>query len=1391
MGFGIGRLLKRIAAPLAAAAVMAATGLCAGALSGADLKADYKLIVFNWDMGLDTYEMNAVAQTADGYIWMGTYSGLIRYDGRTFEYFNFGGEISTVRSLFVDSKDYLWIGTNDSGIYRYDIYTRELVRFTTADGLGSNTIRAICEDDRGRLYIGTAGALTLYEEESGMSVIDIDGLVNVESLDFADGRICAVSASGEVFFAENGRFSDTTLVYPESGVYYTCSAWVNGSLMIGSSAGSVTKYSEDGGTEVICEYEGLGSITCILPYGEDGGCFVCGYGNFGFLAADGVFTSIGNDSFRGSVSDVMTDNQNNVWFVSDKLGVCKLSPNPFENCFSAAGISDNVVNCVLKLGGDIYVGCDNGLVVFDAETKQAKTNSLTEMLNGIRIRHIMEDSKEQLWVSTYGGEGLLCVQPDGSTEWLSETNSIAKGTRFRSTLELSDGTIAAASTMGISFIRDGEVIASLGSEDGLSVPQILTMSERADGTLLCGSDGDGIYIIKNYKLEGKIDELRGLDTPVVLRIVPCKGGHIYVTSNALYFDNGNEVARLTNFPYSNNYDVFNVGGGCLWISSSRGIYIVNEDDLVANGDYEWKLLNRAQGFDTTLTSNAWNYLDADGSYYLCCSDGVRRVSVNEYNEINGEYEVAVNGVTADDETIPPDLELSAFVIPAGASRIVIRPAVLNYSLSNPEVRMFMEGFDTNYVSVLQSDLMPMTYTNLPGGSYKFHVQVLDENTGDVVKETVVDIIKKKAFYENSWFVLLCVAAGCLVVVAITLLIAKLNSVRALQRQIEETQKARDEAEQATKARGRFLANMSHEIRTPINTIMGMNEMILRESDSPSISEYAGNIKNSGKTLLDLVDNVLNYSKIESGKMEIINSEYDLGEMLNYLVNVLRSRSEGKNLEIKLDISPDLPKRMLGDEVKIKQIAANLLTNAAKYTDKGSVTFTVNGKWTDSESYMLHMIVDDTGTGIKPADFARLFDSFTRFDEAKHLTTEGTGLGLSITKQLVDLMHGSINVESNYGVGSRFEVKIPQRVVSRAPIGEFHASHEPAEQTRELFTAPDAKILVVDDNNMNLSVMKLLLKRLECETDLAQSGTQCLEMCREKRYDLILMDHMMPELDGIETLQKLRESDGANSTTQVIVLTANATAGIKSEYIKNGFSDYLSKPVDVGKLERMLLKYLPQSKIHQLTQGERKERKAAAAGSGLIDRNIGLKYCADDEEVYLDVVRSYHEQGQKYMRELPGLFSERNFPQLAIIVHAVKSTSMTIGAAALSELAKQMEGYAKAGDAIQLDVNREKFMSDYELVLKETARMVGADEKPPEQAQSVSRAEYLGLCSSLLEKIRGYENAEAEELLSRLENVTFDGIAENAAEELSAVAAALGDFDYDAAEKKLTELIGSL
>ena len=391
------------------------------------------------------------------------------------------------------------------------------------------------------------------------------------------------------------------------------------------------------------------------------------------------------------------------------------------------------------------------------------------------------------------------------------------------------------------------------------------------------------------------------------------------------------------------------------------------------------------------------------------------------------------------------------------------------------------------------------------------------------------------------------------------------------------------ANTANRSKSIFLANMSHEIRTPINAILGFDEMILRETEEDSTKNYASNIKSSGKTLLALVNEILDFSKIESGKLEIVPVEYDTAMLINDILDMIEFRAGEKDLKINHDIDESIPSILLGDDIRIREVFTNLLTNAVKYTDKGSVTLSVRKISSDDTTVRLHVSVSDTGIGIREEDKEHLWDAFQRLDEKHNRGIEGTGLGLAITYKYIELMGSTLKFDSEYNHGSDFYFDIDQGIIDPKPIGDFEKTrkslHKPVEIYREGFEAPDAHILLVDDVYLNLAVFKGLLKNSHINIDTASSGFEAIEKMRSFTYDLVFLDHMMPEMDGIETLSRIKEDNNiASDGIPVIALTANAISGAQKMYTDHGFSDYLSKPIVSSKLEELLIKYLPPDKI---------------------------------------------------------------------------------------------------------------------------------------------------------------------------------------------------------------------
>lgn len=406
----------------------------------------------------------------------------------------------------------------------------------------------------------------------------------------------------------------------------------------------------------------------------------------------------------------------------------------------------------------------------------------------------------------------------------------------------------------------------------------------------------------------------------------------------------------------------------------------------------------------------------------------------------------------------------------------------------------------------------------------------------------------------------------------------------LQKSQEALKEALVKAEAADRAKSDFLANMSHEIRTPINAVLGLNELIARESTESNIQMYSSNVADAGNALLSLVNDVLDFSKIEAGRMELAPADYELNILLRECKNMLTTKIITKGLAFNIKNNPDIPNSLYGDEVRIRQVLVNLMNNAVKYTESGSITLDVDYEQQDDKHVLLKFSVTDTGIGIREEDLPALFESFKRIDLEHNRKLEGSGLGLNIAKSFIELMGGTIDVSSVYGQGSTFTVHIPQLVKGDNKIGVFNMDNADSKKKKYVasFHAPNAKLLIVDDVPINIKVIKGLIRQTQVNIDAAESGPECLEKMATTKYDLVLLDHMMPNMDGVEVMKRLTEDKThANQDTPIIMLTANAILGAKEEYLELGFAGYLSKPVHPDELEAMIVKNLP-SELVELT-----------------------------------------------------------------------------------------------------------------------------------------------------------------------------------------------------------------
>lgn len=606
-------------------------------------------------------------------------------------------------------------------------------------------------------------------------------------------------------------------------------------------------------------------------------------------------------------------------------------------------------------------------------------------------------------------------------------------------------------------------------------------------------------------------------------------------------------------------------------------------------------------------------------------------------------------------------------------------------------------------------------------------------------------------------------SGAILAVGLIILLffAGMNTIHEIWQMEREKQKAL----LASESKGKFLANMSHEIRTPINAILGMNAMILRESQEQNIKEYAIDIQNASQSLLALINDILDFSKIESGKMELLPIEYDFSSMIHDIMNMISMKAEAKELTMDLYVDEKLPSRLWGDDVRIRQILVNLLNNAVKYTEKGGVTLNISGE-TREDTAILKFIVEDTGIGIKEEDIDKLFKEFERIEEGRNRNIEGTGLGMSIAIQMLELMGSQLQVESVYGKGTKFSFHLEQKIVDSEPIGNLE------ERIREqvqgysynaTFTAPEAQVLVVDDNAVNRKVFVNLLKETKVKIDEACGGQECLDMISEKAYDIIFLDHMMPEMDGIETLHHMQEDKNhLCCDTPVIALTANAIAGAKEMYLSEGFDGFVPKPINPEKLEKMLVEKLPENKIVY----EKKKKTENLRETVIIDLpdvdGMDWEYAllhTKDINVLKATIKDYYHLIDMEAEELEGYFRQiekteetellrEMIRQYRVKVHSMKSSAAMIGALSLSGVAKMLE-YAARDERKDVIINVTPVFLEQWRSCKELLKVCVEEEKEKiekEEADLKMFREFLNLLESAMEDM---EIDTADEIMAQI------------------------------------------
>ncbi len=1324
---------------------------------------------------------NDIVQTSDGSMWVATYGGLYRFNGSKFELLTNIDSVRSVECLYVDNEDRLCVGTNGAGVTFFQPDVSHIV-LNMDNGLPSNTIRAVKKDTSGYYYIATTGGVSIaHINDTGVHVDkNFTGLGSISSVDVDhEGRAAAINSLGKISIFKAREIIQNIDIKDDTA--HSIDFNQNGDLYVGTDNGKIYIYSlvnenfELKETIDVSVFEGIND----LYFEDDGSIFIAANNGIGYVSADGDCRMINSGEFDNSVFHIYKDYQGNIWFTSSRNGLCALSTASFIDIFGICNVPQKVVNVDVIRDGLHYIGTDEGLVVLDVYAGCEINNELTEFYADSRVRSIAKTQDDSLIIASYG-KTLYEYTKDGQLR--PYLNSILSEedieNKIRFVTCLSDGTVVSSGEKALTFMKEHEVTAKLLLGNELSKSNCLNAIEAKDGSVFVGTDGDGIAVIENGHVKRYVTDKDGLSSGVILRMVSDKegSGYFVLTGSGLcYMDADFSVRELSGVPFYNNYDLFQMNNGKVFIIGGAGVYIVDYMSLMEGDSADnYTLLNQKAGMPGSLTSNAWNSFDDNGYLNICGNTGVYTLDTNQYMMKVPEYKSKITQVKLDSKA-KTITKLEDIVIPRGVKQFELTLELNNFTPTDPRVRYYMTGIDTEKNLVLASELEGISYYMIPYGNYSFHIEVLDENN-KIVSSQIYTITKDREVYETTGFRIYFYAILSLIVMFIVTSIVN-GFVYTLTRQqealhemvVSKLEKEKSEAleralhseEEANKTKSAFLANMSHEIRTPINAIIGMVTMILRETEQDNIKEYAGDIRNASKTLLALINDILDFSKIESDNLELVLADYDMCELINDVVKMIKPKADSKNLEFEVNINPGIYRYLYGDEVRIEQILLNILNNAVKYTERGKVTFNMDYEVSEADDIYLKVSVIDTGIGIKDEDIDKLFSPYKRIEESRNKKVEGTGLGMSITKNLLEKMGSVLEVSSVYGQGSTFSFMLMQPIKGSEKVEDYTTKVDDKDTdvtNVEKYHAKDAKVLVVDDVEMNLIVATNLLKRIEVEVDTASSGEQAILLSMCKKYDVIMLDSMMPEMNGEEALVKIKGSCILNANTPIIVLTANAVKGAREEYLSKGFDDYLSKPIDGILLEDMLLKYLPKDKVEPYygkgsakniqTEETTDSELLVLSGIEAIDVNAGVE-AAGGEEVYKTICRNFFETSSEKLSMIEEYFTNKDVKNYTIQVHALKSSARLIGANTLSKNALDLEQAGRDNNMALIEEKTPKLLSDYKALLDLLEKIYGKVEEEEDNRELISEAELEEAYAALKEFIPAMEYDGVEMVLQQI------------------------------------------
>jgi signal transduction histidine kinase/ligand-binding sensor domain-containing protein/CheY-like chemotaxis protein len=1155
--------------------------------------------VWKTEQGLPQNTVPAILQSSDGYLWVGTELGLVRFDGLRFTVFDKGNtpelKSNVVDALLQDREGNLWIGTVGGGLTR--MRNGKFRTFTTKDGLSNDSILCLLEDPSGDLWIGTNGnGLNRLHDGHFTAYTSADGLADNQVFALAQGQDGAlwVGTHDGLSRLYRGRFR----------TYRTAQGLANNyvrsllmtplqTLWIGTSGGGLSRL-QDGKFKSFTTKDGLTSNSIVSLREDAGGSLWIGTlaGGLTRLSITGFSSYTSRNGLPSDdVWSIYRDRNDNLWVGTGGGGLIRLFNRTLFTAYDRrSGLSNDVTLPIFEdHRGDLWIGTNGGgLNRFHNGNFSAITTK--DGLADDLVFTICEDLDGALWIGTRKGLNRL---KDGKFTTYTKKDGLPSDIVITAYVD-HEGTVWFGTRAGLSMWKHHQ-FTTFTTKDGLSNNVVQAIYEDSKHRLWIGTGGGGLDLFENGRFQ-VFDSHRGLSSNVVLAIHEAADGALWIGTDGGGLDrlkDGHFFAYTTKdgLPDDAVFQILEDASGALWMSSDRGVFRVSAralNDFAAKKIHQIPvvLYGPSDGMNTRECNGGFQpagWKGRDGRLWFPTMQGVVVIDPKELTSKPIQQTTIVEHVVINDRRLPA--QSSRLKVPPGAGN-------LEFSYSAPNLRSAhrikfqykLEGFDRNWVHAGQRRIA--YYTNIPPGQYRFDVQASNEDGSWSSAGDSLRVVLQPHFYQTFVFYGLCIFG--LIGLTAAAHLAHIRDLRERERMLErhvdertaelrnevaereraelESVKAREAAERASQVKSEFLANMSHEIRTPMNGILGMTQLALATALSPDQQEYLGIIKDSADSLLTVIDDILDFSKVEAGKLNLDLIDFNLRQSLSGAVKSLAFRADQKGIRLAFHVDAGVPAIVHSDPVRLRQIILNLLGNAIKFTDQGEVELEVNYDESDASRPLLHLVVRDTGIGIPADKLASIFEAFSQADTTTTRKFGGTGLGLTICNRLVQIMGGSIWVTSEVDRGSEFHFTVEAGVVSvvgpnlKADDTEY-ATHQQSLAALANVGGSSRRILIAEDNPANRMVARLTLEKAGFQVYDVENGSAALDAARRFRFDAILMDCRMPVMDGYEAARHIRQLADPAGLVPIIALTASAFKEDRERAEQAGMNDFIAKPFE--------------------------------------------------------------------------------------------------------------------------------------------------------------------------------------------------------------------------------------